>query len=280
MSFRQALDEGLYRRICELTGDAWREDAEAAWEAQIRAEYGENAAEELDCIASAGSGTWLSWEIIRAAGHEDAGKPELYAGGPVFIGNDIGRRRDLWVAWADELASDAVWTREIRVLRNAPFSEHDAVLDEMVERYHPVRIGMDQTGMGEKPVEDAKGRYGVHRVEGIQLTTPVRLNVATILKESFEDRRRRIPMLEEVYRDLHSVRSEAGPTGAPRLVTPRSGIEGHADRFWAAALAAGVAADGAEPAYGEMFEDPDHRSTYQPTRWGRSPVSMFGRRAA
>ena len=98
--------------------------------------------------------------------------------------------------------------------------------------------------MGEKPVEDAKKRYGKHRVEGVLFTSSSKLQLATVIKQSFEDRKCRIAMADEKLRsDLHKVRKIPSPTGAPRFDAD-SDANGHADRFWAKALAE-LAAHGA-----------------------------------
>ena len=94
--------------------------------------------------------------------------------------------------------------------------------------------------MGEKPVEDAKRRYGDSRVEGVLLTSPRRLDVAIALKERVEDRGLQIPPGTEIRDDFHSIRKEPGTTGGPRLVADDDG-DSHADRFWAAALACAAA---------------------------------------
>ena len=258
--FMQAVAEGLYRRICRETGTVWTQAGQDAWVEEIYDTYGEGAAEELDCVPSPLGGSWLSWELLRGCEHdypdpvvEDGrtvrGDPEGYQRGPCYIGNDIGRRRDLWVAWVIEVLGDVAWTREIVELRNRPFADHDAELDALVERYRPVRVAMDQTGMGEKPVEDAMARYGEHRVEGVILSVPRRLDLATALKERYQDRTWRAPRDKTVRDDLHSIRTETGVTGAPRLIADDERKESHADRFWAAALAAGAAAEG-KPEYG------------------------------
>ena len=281
VTFAQALDEGLYRRICEVTGSAWSQEAEAAWEADLRAQYGAHAAEELDCTPSAGAGAWLAWALIRAAEDKGAGGPEGYAGGPVYIGIDVARRRDLWVAVAVEKVGDVLWVRELRAERDIPFSEQRQIVRGLAERYRPSRIAVDQTGMGEAVVEQLQDDHGSLRVEGVLMTGPRRLDVATALREAMEDRRLRIPADDEALRrDLHSVRVEAGPTGAPRLLAERGQSDGHADRFWALALACSAAAATVHPPAGAYVEG-DPRDAFIPSRLaGRRPLALFGRPGA
>ncbi len=193
---------------------------------------------------------WLPYTLIDACESAEAGKPELYGGGLSYIGNDIGRRRHLWCAVAAEMVGDVAWTREVATLRGATFKRQDERLDEMVGRYRLLRLAMDQTGMGEKPVEDAQGRYGASRVEGVLFSPASKLDMATSLKERFEERRIRIPAGDSVLRaDLHSVRKIAGPTGQVRLLADETD-DGHADRFWAFALMAGAASSGSGPVEG------------------------------
>jgi phage FluMu gp28-like protein len=236
----QAILEGLPRDIDELKEacgdqDLWEQEFELKW---------------LD-EASA----WLTYELIAACEDAAAGKPELYQGGFCFIGNDIARNGDLWVAWVLELVGDILWTREIKVLRRASFAAQDAAMDEIALRYKIARLAMDQTGMGEKPVEDAKRRYP-GRVEGVTFTAPSKLALATVTKGVFEDRKLRIPAGHtEIRADLHKVKKITGPTGIPRFVAERDG-EGHADRFWALALACS-AADNKFPEPDVFFGDGD-----------------------
>lgn len=225
----QAVADGLPRDIDEMRSalndeDAWSQEYELKW---------------LD-EASA----WLAYELISAVEDERAGNPDLYAGGPCFIGNDIGRRKDLWVAWVLELVGDVLWTREISILDRAPFWQQDAELDRLMRRYKVARVCMDQTGMGEKPVEDAQRRYG-SRVEGVLFTGPNKLTLATRGKEAFEDRKLRTPLGDAPLRaDLHSLKKVMGPTGAPRFLVEDEEIsKSHADRAWALFLALNAAAN-------------------------------------
>ena len=250
VTLADALADGLYRRICQITGGTWSAEAEAGWEAGLRAEYGMHAGEELDCEPSAGAGAWLGWEMIRACEHAAAGEPAGFAGGVTYIGVDVARRRDLWVASVIERLGDVLWLRQQEVHQGITFREQREIVADLAARYRASRIAVDQTGMGEAVVEQLEEDHGSVRVEGVLMTGPRRLDVATALREAVEDRRLRIPADDALRRDLHSVRTEAGPTGAPRLLAERGDTDGHADRFWSLALACAAAASGAGPVEG------------------------------
>ncbi len=217
--------------------------------------------QEYECEWLDEASAWLPYELIDACEHRAAGKPELYSGSPVFIGVDIARRRDLWAAWALELVGDIAWTREIRTLRGATFAAQSRALAEMAARYRPVRIAADRTGIGEMPVEDMKRRYGARRVEGVTFTPARKLDLATCLRARMEDKTLRIPANPTLRADLHSVQKSIGPTGHLRLEADNeTAADGHADRFWAGALACAAAASPQPAAAGVTITGPRRRS--------------------
>lgn len=233
INIHQAVADGLDRNVDELRAglgdeELWSQEYELQW---------------LDEATA-----WLPYDLIFSCEEEVAGRPDLYQGGPVYIGNDIAAGGgDLWVAWVWELVGDVLWCREIRELRRASFAEQDAVMDELFGRYRVVRLAMDRTGMGEKPVEDAKARYGAMRVEGVHFTPSAKLSIAGTGKQRFEDRKVRIPAGNVPLRgDLHSLVKTVGPTGMVRFVAPREGGS-HADRTWAAFLGCAAADVGFTP---------------------------------
>ncbi|WP_327752921.1 hypothetical protein VVT58_15550 [Sphingobium sp. SJ10-10] len=67
ITLADALKDGLFKRICLRSGKEWSPEAERAWEADIRATYGDAAEEELDVIPARGSGVYLSRAMIKAA---------------------------------------------------------------------------------------------------------------------------------------------------------------------------------------------------------------------
>jgi len=226
VDIHQAVADGLPRDIEELRAGCEDEDA---WEQEYELKWLDEAS------------AWLSYELIGSCEHDLAGTPEHYTGGPCFVGVDIAARKDLFVIWVDEAVGDVLWTREVITRRRAKFAEQDMLLDDVFNRYRVIRCCMDQTGMGEKPVEDAQRRYGESRVEGVLFTNPNKITLARIGKEAFEDRKLRIPLGDKELRaDLHKLKKVVGPTGTQRFVAESDGA-GHADRAWACFLAASAA---------------------------------------
>ncbi len=63
----QAIDQGLYRRICRVKGKRWSEQGQAEWLAEIRDTVGEEAfAEEYECLASRAGASIFSPATIKA----------------------------------------------------------------------------------------------------------------------------------------------------------------------------------------------------------------------
>ncbi|NCJ05195.1 terminase [Synechococcales cyanobacterium C] len=222
IDIHQAVREGLPRDVEELRRGLNDPDL---W------------AQEYLCQFVDEASAWLSYDLINSCESPEAGDPDRYQGGDVYIGNDIARRNDLWVAWVLERVGDVLWTREIVTLRRATFAEQDATMDALFERYRVRRLAMDQTGMGEKPTEDAQRRYGMHRVEGILFTAANKQTLAQIGKQGFEDRKLRVPAGDlELRQDLHKLRKIVTPTGGVRFDADTDAL-GHADRAWACFLA-------------------------------------------
>jgi phage FluMu gp28-like protein len=186
---------------------------------------------------------FLPFELIDAATDAGAGKPDAFIGRPCYLGVDIAARNDLYVQVVLEPVGDVLWAREIIALSGVSFAMQDHLFDTAMRTFKVARAAIDQTGMGEKPVEDAVRRYG-SRVQGVLFSAAKKLDLATALKEAMQDRRLRIPDDRLLRFDLHAVKKVPGVTGAPRLVADGD-TDGHADRFWALALAVGAAVDGA-----------------------------------
>lgn len=260
-------DKIMGRTLTAAERQAWIDEArEAAGDEDTwQQEYMCNPVDEATA--------WLTWELITSAEHVDAGRPELYQGGDCYVGMDIGRRRDRTVIWVLERVGDVLWTREVVSLKGASFAEQDAEEDRIFRTYRVRRMCKDQTGMGEKPVEDSKRRHGEYRVEGVLFTGPIKQHLATLGKSAFEDRKARIPQDRAIRESHHAVRKMMTVAGNPRFDADRSEA-GHADEFWAHMLALHAAEDTQQPAAGASIESTS--DTYEPeAARGRRRAHMF-----
>ena len=258
--FNDAISDGLCARTFDVQRAAmldvdpgadasefdWSPEAEAVWEARIRASYRYDweAAEELDCKPSTDDQrTWIRLEDYLAAEHDAAGIPENYAGGPVWIGYDVARRKHLAVLKALERVGDVLWLREQVVMEQTPFRVQREQLAELLGRYRTVRVLVDQTGMGEAQVEILQDRYR-SLVEGVILSGDRRLSVATALRDAYEDKLIRVPRDRVLRADVRSIKRARSTGAGTRLESDGTETDGHADRFWAQALAVSGAAEG------------------------------------
>ncbi len=230
-----AVEQGLLDRIM---GKPTTQEERETWLEEERQACGDENIwlQEYCCIPVDENDAFLTWDLIRPCENENAGKPEFSGSGTFFIGNDIGRRHDLAVFWVMEKVGDILWTREVVQLKGASFAAQDDELDRLVDTYNPFRICMDQTGMGEKPVEDAKRRYGEYRVEGVLFTGPAKQELAFGLRRKFEDRQVRIPVDKDIRRSHHAVKKTVTAAGNIRFDADRTD-KGHSDEFWSHALA-------------------------------------------
>ena len=197
--------EGLYRRICLVTGEAWTEAGEEQWRAELVASYGAAADEELFCIPSQGGGTYLARVIIErcmADGipvlrwnrpHEFAVLPDhirqaeakdwcetnlqpllaaLDSKRRHYFGEDFARNGDLTVISPLAEEQGLRYRQPFVVeLSNIPFKEQEFILFYIVDRLPRFTFGkLDARGNGQYLAEVAMQRYGASRIEQVMLS--------------------------------------------------------------------------------------------------------------
>jgi len=157
--------------------------------------------------------------------------------GVLYTGMDIGRRRDLTVIWLDEQKDGVAWTRAAIELIKQPFFIQKYILFSFLSHPKMRRACIDQTGLGMQMAEEAREKFGEGRVEGIDFTAANKEALATGLKQDFEDMKSRIPVSLKIRNSLHSVKRYETSTGHFRFDADKTEETGHADHFWAKALA-------------------------------------------
>lgn len=202
---------------------------------------------EYDLIASAEYPAGENWEITL----EQAKGRQLYGG------VDIGRTHDLTVLWIVERLGDVLYTRKIIPLHKMSKPDQEKVLWPWLAVLS--RCCMDYTGMGIGWGDDAQRQFGEYRVELVTFTGPIKEALAYPVRGAIEDRKIRIPYDPHVRADLRAVTKVVTPSGNIRFTAERN-AGGHADRFWALALAIHA---GGTPAAPIEFDSVGARSMYR-----------------
>lgn len=99
---------------------------------------------------------------------------------------------------------------------------------------------MDATGLGAMLAEELQARWGA-RVEPVTFTQAVKEDLAVRVKRLLEERRLKLPYDPAVRAGLGSVKRYVTPAGNIRFDADRTEAAGHADHFWALALALAAA---------------------------------------
>ncbi len=235
--------------------------------------------QEYGCQFLSDAQNYIPMEMISACVHEEAstemsvdGRPDTACGkSPVYrmpstvspelyLGIDIGRKRDLTIAWLFEKAGGVLWSRHLLTLKGISFDEQEKQICRLIEgvgaglvpaqgghegrpyennRAALRRVGVDQSGLGMMLAEHLVQRYG-SIVEPVQFTAAFKERITPMVKKAFEDRTVRIPDNREVRADINAVKRFVTPAGNVRFDAEHTD-RGHADRFWALALVVNAA---------------------------------------
>ena len=255
---QQAVQEGLYRRICRVLRRPWTEEGEQAWVAELYEHYGPGASEELDCVPAKQGSTYISVTLVescmytvpegqcrvlrlsfddefslmpeeRRAAHIDEWcaleleglLAELPEGAPHFLGFDFGRVSDLTVFAPATLRQDLVRHVPFLVeLRNVPHVQQLQVLAFIADRL-PLLSGIwaDAGGNGSFLAEAAADRYGPSVVEQVKISGAWYAEHLPPFRAAFQDQLLSIPSDLDVRNDVADFRLEGG---VPKLPASRS----------------------------------------------------------
>ena len=181
------------------------------------------------------------WESLRAAAAD------------LYVGVDVGRRRDLTVIWIVQRAGAELVTRGVIELAERAFREQFAVLSEVLGERGVRRCCMDAGGIGMQLAEMAEEEFGAHLVERVTFTAGLKEELAGRMRVLVERGGIRIPVDADIREDWHSIKRLVSGAGHVRYDASRTDA-GHGDRFWAAALA--VHAAGHDPGRVEYARTP------------------------
>lgn len=267
-----ACEQGLYKRICQVSGQTWSQAAEDQWIAALLKNTAtpEDAQEEYYCVPKQGGGAYINrmliesrmfdapvirytgtadfnaWpEHIRMPEIDDWCKENLL---PHLIklpatqwhafGEDFARSGDLTVIAPITVAQNLKRTVPFIVeLKNLPFKNQEQILIYIADRL-PRLIGgkLDARGNGQYLAEQAKYKYGAQRIEEVMLSQSWYLSNMPKLKAAFEDDMIRIPRDADILSDLRAIQVINGIPKIPDGKTDEA-KQRHGDAAIAIALA-------------------------------------------
>lgn len=262
VTLQDALDQGfLYKLQQALPSDAQQQDMDEAEYfdfVKSGAADDESFLQEYMCVPADDDSKFIEYELITGCEYMagmpwERGHDDRFAG-KIFCGVDIGRKKDLTVLWVVELLGDVLYTRAVIPMEKMRKSAQEEILYPWFAVAD--RICIDATGLGIGWTDDAQDKFGTYRVEGVTFTGQVKESLAYPLKGRMEDRKLRIPDDPIIRADLRKVQKVTTAAGNIRFVA-ESTPDGHADRFWALALAIHAA----EQTPGETFAASRPRNT-------------------
>ncbi|MGF0009544.1 hypothetical protein ACQRCJ_03240 [Desulfovibrio sp. SGI.102] len=245
-----ALRDGLYRRICQVTEKPWTQKGEDAWRAELIKTYGDGADEELFCIPRQSSGAYLTTSMIEACMEDmpvltwtppaedfvDWPLPvaELYTRGWIaeqlepllatlpqdmahFCGVDFGRSGDLSVFWpATEGKGLRLVPPFVLELRNCPHRTQQQILFAILDRLPRFSgVSLDARGNGSALAEAARQQYGPEQVREVMISESWYRETMPLLKAGIEDKTLLLPRDAGILSDFRSLRVVKGVARVP-----------------------------------------------------------------
>lgn len=271
-TFDQAVNAGLYKRICLVNGWQWSKEAEADWIEKIRNIYKDNAAEELDVIPASGTGKYfnrgmldactrdtnkiLRWSFPNGFLHKSADYKKRYVEklfntelapiirgckGKVFIGEDFARSGDLTVYWILEQLGTVCEVRAILEVKNCPFEEQEntgrMILQTVKDNGVLGGMAIDARGNGQQLAETLSLEFP-GAVEPIMETASWYATWFPKLRALLETEDFTLPNDETILSDFGIVVLKNGNPYIPDVrLKDRDGTKRHGDGALAAVLA-------------------------------------------
>ena len=181
-----------------------------------------------------------------------AGYPSLLEkygdGSPIrlYLGYDVARRRDAAVIFLIGKLPNGkkISIAEIE-MKNTKFEDQLDVVRKIMHNLPVVRAAMDMTGMGEPLGERLQTEFGTARVEGILFNIESKEILAMGVRTGLENNEFLLQNDSRFHRQIHSIKRIPTGVGRFRYDSERD-QDGHADSFWAWALANYAVVEGKE----------------------------------
>ncbi|EAW6539850.1 hypothetical protein FGH84_13985 [Salmonella enterica] len=242
-----AIADGLYKRICYVTGQVWSPQAEKKWRDDLyrNAPGKEDADEEYGCVPKKSGGAYIPHALIELAMVRSVPiltfeAPEDFLSRAAWLreseinawceehlkpllntlnersrysfGEDFARRGDLTCFTLLEITEDLQKREAFRVeLRNMPYQQQRQIMLYILERVtRLIGAAFDATGNGDFLAEAALERFGPEMVDSVQLSAKWYGEWMPKLKAEFEDQNIFVARHQTTLDDLRHIKVVAG----------------------------------------------------------------------
>lgn len=272
-TFMDAVDQGLYKRICLVTGKDWTPAAEEQWVKDIYDFYGDDATEELDVEPAEAKGRYLSRLVVRRCMDDDipvkrlalesdfATRPQHERRARVkewcdyellphlqaadenlkgYFGQDFARHGDLSALIPAQQGEDLVLRSLFCAeLSNVPYEQQKQIVFYILDRLPRLtHAAFDATGNGGYLAEVAMQRYGSTAVTEQKMNNPWYLEWMPKYRAKLEDRQIVLPGHVDILDDHSDVVRHRGIPKVPQGKTRKGsdGVNRHGDTAIAGCL--------------------------------------------
>lgn len=270
-TFLHAIEQGLFKRICLITGQPWSETAERDFITSTLAEFGEDADEELLCIPAKGGGKYFSrvlvestmrhypvvkWELPDSflslseesqqreldywiSEHLAPALDTLEPGLKTFLGGDFGRIADLSVFYVGQELPNLTRRAAVAIeLRNVPYLEQFKILSYCIQRSPRfIAAALDAAGNGLALAESGQRKFG-SRVQAIKPNDAFYLEHFPKLRAAMQDGMFEQPKSSDLLDDFGLVELINGTPKIPadKRTKDKEGKKRHGDGCIAALM--------------------------------------------
>ena len=187
-------------------------------------------AQEYLCQFIDESTAFIPYDTIRGCISDYRGD----GSGKNFLGFDVARKRDLSVIVVLTEIDGKFYTKRIERMKGQTFAAQRALIERIIAEEKIDRGAVDATGMGMQMAEELHRAH--YFIEPVTFTAKDKERMAVITKRVFDNRQIQIPLDNDLITAIHSIRKTVTPANNIRY-DAEADNKGHADEFWALALA-------------------------------------------
>lgn len=226
-TIQDALDQGLFKRICLRTGRQWTAKKEKEWLEKLLADYGDGAAEELYCIPTRGGDRYISRTLVESCMDDEIPvlkyectdeftfkserhrkkktekwiKEDLESiiqnapAKPTYFGMDFARSGDLSIIAFGNEEDDRLLKSLVYIeMRNVPFQQQLQILYFCLDNLPRFYSGsIDARGNGQMIAEYTAQRYGEAYIQMVMISRPFYMEYMPKYKARLEDNEMTLP---------------------------------------------------------------------------------------